>query len=169
MSPPRGGVFILFSHYHAFFFFPPVRFTNLALWTTCSCTFQAYISYMIIATICCQGTSHLFFLLRFCERLEHSTQHLICISYNLGYMLIIQLFSLQGITHLCQLFLFRSMNSSNYASSLSSYYPKQSKSGEKKKSPVYVLPQFAILEKEMATHSSILAWEVPRTEEPGRV
>ena len=88
---------------------------------------------MIIATICCQGTSHLFFLLRFCERLEHSTQHLICISYNLGYMLIIQLFSLQGITHLCQLFLFRSMNSSNYASSLSSYYPKQSKSGEKKK------------------------------------
>ena len=125
---------------------------------------------MIIATICCQGTSHLFFLLRFCERLEHSTQHLICISYNLGYMLIIQLFSLQGITHLCQLFLFRSMNSSNYASSLSSYYPKQSKSEEKKKkSPVYVLPQFAILEKEMATHSSILAWEVPRTEEPGRV
>ena len=88
---------------------------------------------MIIATICCQGTSHLFFLLRFCERLEHSTQHLICISYNLGYMLIIQLFSLQGITHLCQLFLFRSMNSSNYTSSLSSYYPKQSKSEEKKK------------------------------------
>ena len=25
------------------------------------------------------------------------------------------------------------------------------------------------LEKEMATHSSILAWEVPWTEEPGRV
>ena len=25
------------------------------------------------------------------------------------------------------------------------------------------------LEKEMATHSSILAWEVPRTEEPGRL
>ena len=24
------------------------------------------------------------------------------------------------------------------------------------------------LEKEMATHSSILAWEIPRTEEPGR-
>ena len=24
-----------------------------------------------------------------------------------------------------------------------------------------------LLEKEMATHSSILAWEVPRTEEPG--
>jgi len=23
------------------------------------------------------------------------------------------------------------------------------------------------LEKEMATHSSILAWEIPRTEEPG--
>ena len=25
------------------------------------------------------------------------------------------------------------------------------------------------LEKEIATHSSILAWEIPRTEEPGRV
>ena len=25
------------------------------------------------------------------------------------------------------------------------------------------------LEKEMATHSSILAWEMPRTEEPGRL
>ena len=25
------------------------------------------------------------------------------------------------------------------------------------------------LEKEMATHSSILAWEKPRTEEPGRL
>ena len=25
------------------------------------------------------------------------------------------------------------------------------------------------LEKEMATHSSILAWEIPRTEEPGRI
>ena len=24
-------------------------------------------------------------------------------------------------------------------------------------------------EKEMATHSSILAWEIPRTEEPGRL
>jgi len=26
-----------------------------------------------------------------------------------------------------------------------------------------------ILKKEMATHSSILAWRIPRTEEPGRV
>ena len=26
-----------------------------------------------------------------------------------------------------------------------------------------------LLEKEMATHSSILAWEVPWTEEPGRL
>ena len=26
-----------------------------------------------------------------------------------------------------------------------------------------------LLEKEMATHSSILAWEIPWTEEPGRV
>ena len=25
------------------------------------------------------------------------------------------------------------------------------------------------LEKEMATHSSILAWEIPRTEEPGEL
>ena len=25
------------------------------------------------------------------------------------------------------------------------------------------------LEKEMATHSSILAWKIPRTEEPGRI
>ena len=25
------------------------------------------------------------------------------------------------------------------------------------------------LEKEMTTHSSILAWEIPRTEEPGRL
>ena len=27
--------------------------------------------------------------------------------------------------------------------------------------------QIYILEKEMATHSSILAWEIPRSEEPG--
>ena len=26
-----------------------------------------------------------------------------------------------------------------------------------------------LLEKEMATHSSILAWEIPWTEEPGRI
>ena len=26
-----------------------------------------------------------------------------------------------------------------------------------------------LLEKEMATHSSILAWRLPRTEEPGRL
>ena len=26
-----------------------------------------------------------------------------------------------------------------------------------------------LLEKEMATHSSILAWEIPQTEEPGRL
>ena len=25
------------------------------------------------------------------------------------------------------------------------------------------------LEKEMATHSNILAWKIPRTEEPGRI
>lgn len=80
--------------------------------------------------------NHLSFLsLSFCKRLEHSTKHLKCFSYNLGYILIIQLFSLQGIIHLCQLVLFCSMNSSNFTSSLSSYYPKQSKS----KSPVCLL------------------------------
>ena len=30
-----------------------------------------------------------------------------------------------------------------------------------------ILGQEDPLEKEMATHSSILAWEIPRTEEPG--
>ena len=34
---------------------------------------------------------------------------------------------------------------------------------------VYSLSQEDSLEKEMATHSSILAWEIPRTEEPGRL
>ena len=28
---------------------------------------------------------------------------------------------------------------------------------------------FHVLEKEMATHSGILAWRIPRTEEPGRL
>ena len=28
-------------------------------------------------------------------------------------------------------------------------------------------PSCVLLEKEMATHSNILAWEIPRTEEPG--
>ena len=32
---------------------------------------------------------------------------------------------------------------------------------------VHVLGQEDPLEKEMATHSSILAWEIPWTEEPG--
>ena len=32
---------------------------------------------------------------------------------------------------------------------------------------VQSLGQEDLLEKEMATHSSILAWEIPRTEEPG--
>ena len=31
------------------------------------------------------------------------------------------------------------------------------------------LGQEDLLEKEMATHSSILAWEMPRMEEPGRL
>ena len=32
---------------------------------------------------------------------------------------------------------------------------------------VWSLDQEDALEKEMVTHSSILAWEIPRTEEPG--
>ena len=35
--------------------------------------------------------------------------------------------------------------------------------------PVQCLGQEDPLEKEMATHSSILAWEIPWTEEPGRL
>ena len=34
---------------------------------------------------------------------------------------------------------------------------------------VQLLGQEDPLEKEMATHSSILAWRIPRTEEPGRL
>ena len=34
---------------------------------------------------------------------------------------------------------------------------------------VQSLGQKDLLEKEMATHSSILAWELPWTEEPGRL
>ena len=34
---------------------------------------------------------------------------------------------------------------------------------------VWSLGQEDPLEKEMATHSSILAWEIPWTEEPGRL
>ena len=34
---------------------------------------------------------------------------------------------------------------------------------------VQSLSQEESLEKEMATHSSILAWEIPWTEEPGRL
>ena len=32
-----------------------------------------------------------------------------------------------------------------------------------------MFPLIIYLEKEMATHSSILAWEIPWTEEPGRL
>ena len=35
--------------------------------------------------------------------------------------------------------------------------------------PVRALGQEVPLENEMATHSSILAWKIPRTEEPGRI
>ena len=35
--------------------------------------------------------------------------------------------------------------------------------------PVQSLGQEVPLEKEMATHSSILAWKIPWTEEPGRL
>ena len=36
-----------------------------------------------------------------------------------------------------------------------------------KKKQVWFLGQEDPLEQEMATHSSILAWEIPQTEEPG--
>ena len=35
--------------------------------------------------------------------------------------------------------------------------------------PIQSLNSGIPLEKEMATHSSILAWRIPRTEEPGRL
>ena len=35
--------------------------------------------------------------------------------------------------------------------------------------PGSILGQEDLLEKEMATHSSIFAWKIPRTEEPGRL
>ena len=38
---------------------------------------------------------------------------------------------------------------------------------ETQETQVWSLDQEDILEKEMATHSSILAWEIPWTEEPG--
>ena len=38
-----------------------------------------------------------------------------------------------------------------------------------KKTQVQSLGREDALEKEMATHSSILAWEIPWTEEPGRL
>ena len=38
---------------------------------------------------------------------------------------------------------------------------------EMQETGVQTLGQEDSLEKEMATHSSILAWEIPRTEEPG--
>ena len=38
---------------------------------------------------------------------------------------------------------------------------------EKQETWVWSLGQEDLLEKEMATHSSILAWKIPWTEEPG--
>ena len=40
---------------------------------------------------------------------------------------------------------------------------------ETKETQVLPLGQEGPLEKKMATHSSILIWEIPRTEEPGRL
>ena len=40
---------------------------------------------------------------------------------------------------------------------------------ETQETQVQSLGQEDSLEKEMATHSSILAWEIPWTEEPGRL
>ena len=39
----------------------------------------------------------------------------------------------------------------------------------RQETPVWSLGQKCPLEKEMATHSSILAWRIPRTEEPGEL
>ena len=40
---------------------------------------------------------------------------------------------------------------------------------EMKEMQVQSLDTDESLEKEMATHSSMLAWKIPRTEEPGRI
>ena len=40
---------------------------------------------------------------------------------------------------------------------------------EKQETPVLSLGWEDPLEKEMATHSNILAWKIPWTEEPGRL
>ena len=40
---------------------------------------------------------------------------------------------------------------------------------ETQETRVWSLSQEDPLEEEMATHSSILAWKIPRTEEPGRL
>ena len=39
----------------------------------------------------------------------------------------------------------------------------------KQKTPVWSLGQDDPLQKEMSTHSSILTWKIPRTEEPDRL
>ena len=43
------------------------------------------------------------------------------------------------------------------------------KAGDKRDTQVQSLGQENTLEKEMATHSSILAWKIPWMEEPGRL
>ena len=40
---------------------------------------------------------------------------------------------------------------------------------ENVKKGIYIYIYIHVLEKEMATHSSILAWEIPWTEKPGRL
>ena len=45
-------------------------------------------------------------------------------------------------------------------------FPKISHKDKKKENCKVLYQQ---MEKEMATHSSILAWEIPQTEEPGRI
>ena len=47
-----------------------------------------------------------------------------------------------------------------YCSGIRTHLPKQ-------ETQVRSLGQVDPLEEEMATHSSVLAWEIPRTEEPG--
>ena len=49
-----------------------------------------------------------------------------------------------------------------YCSGIRTHLPKQ-------ETQVRSLGQVDPLEEEMATHSSVLAWEIPRTEEPGQL
>ena len=65
-----------------------------------------------------------------------------------------------GTVTLCTLFHLSSLH-------LSIYFPDGSVGKETQEMQVQSLGQEELLEKKMATHSSILAWKIPWTEEPG--